>query len=142
VSEPRHQTIELRLAETGSELGPAVEAAQYARAISHDAAPGVAEEEAIAGFVRAFVDCAETWEELDAVGRIGAIAGLGAKLEALQRHGLFVHWAALAAGIAEAGRRLRMPLAVLTISRSDLPSARVQLPGDLAVTPESGPTAH
>ena len=141
MSEPRHQTIELRLAETGSELGPAIEAAQYARVISHDPAPAAAEE-AIARFVRAFVDCAETWEELDAVGRIGALAGLSAQLEALQRHGLFVHWAAIAAGIAEAGRRLHMPLAVLTISRSDIPTARVRLSGDLAVTLESGPTAH
>jgi hypothetical protein len=142
VSEPRDQTIELRLAETGSELGSAIEAAQYARVISHDPAPGAAEHEVIAGFIRAFEECAETWEELDAVGRIGAVAGLSAKLEALQRHGLFVHSAAIAAGITEAGRRLRMPLAVLTISRSDLPTARVRLPGDLAVTPESGPTAH
>ena len=109
MSEPRHQTIELRLAETGSELGPAIEAAQYARVISHDPAPAAAEEEAIARFVRAFVDCAETWEELDAVGRIGALAGLSAQLEALQRHGLFVHWAAIAAGIAEAGRRRGCP---------------------------------
>jgi hypothetical protein len=142
VSEPRHQTIELRLAETGSELGPAIEAAQYARVISYDPASAAPEEEAIARFVRAFVDCAETWEELGAVGRIGALAGLSAQLEALQRHGLFVHWAAIAAGIAEAGRRLHMPLAVLTISRSDIPTARVRLSGDLAVTPESGPTAH
>jgi hypothetical protein len=142
VSEPRHQTIELRLAETGSELGSAIEAAQYARVISHDPAPGAAEEQAIAGFVRAFVDCAETWEELDAVGRIGALAGLSTQLEALQRHGLFVHWAAIAGGMAEAGRRVRMPLAVLTIGRSDLPTARVRLPCDLTITPESGPTAH
>ena len=142
MSEPRHQTIELRLAETGSELGPAIEAAQYARVISHDPGPAAAEEEAIARFVRAFVDCAETWEELDAVDRIGALAGLSDQLEVLQRHGLFVHWAAIAAGIAEAGRRLQMPLGVLTISRSDIPTARVRLSGDLAVTPESGPTAH
>ena len=142
MSEPRHQTIELRLAETGSELGRAIEAAQYARVISHDPAPAAVEGEAIARFVRAFVDCAETWEELDAVGRIGALAGLSAQLEALQRHGLFVHWAALAAGIAEAGRLAPMPLAVLTISRSDLPTAQVRLPRELGVTPESGPTAH
>jgi hypothetical protein len=142
VSEPRRQTIELRLAETGSELGPAIEAAQYARVISHDPASGAAEQQAIARFVAAFVDCAETWEDLEAVRRIAAIAGLSAQLEALQRRGLFVHWAAIEAGIAEAGRRVRMPLAVLTVSRSDLPAAHVQLPGELEVTPESGPTAH
>jgi hypothetical protein len=142
VSGPRHQTIELRLAETGSELAPAIEAAQYARVISHAPAPAAAEEQAIARFVAAFVDCAESWDDLEPVRRMGAIAGLSAQLDALQRRGLFVHWAAIDAGIAEGGRRMRMPLAVLTISRSDLPTARVLLPGDLAVTPESGPTAH
>jgi hypothetical protein len=142
VSEPHHQTIELRLAETGSELAPAIDAAQYARVISHDPAPSAAEERAIARFVAAFVDCAETWEDLEAVRRMGALAGLSAQLEALQRRGLFVHWAALEASIAEAGRRVRMPLAVLTVSRGDLPTAQVRLPGELEVTPESGPTAH
>jgi hypothetical protein len=142
VSEPRNQTIELRLAETGSELGPAIEAAQYARVISHDPAPDAAEEAAIARFISVFVDCAETWEDLEAVRRIGALAGLSAQLEALQGRGLFVHWGAIAAGMTQAGRPVRMPLAVLTISRSDLPTTRVLLPGDLAVTPESGPTAH
>ena len=142
MSEPRHQTIELRLAETGSELGEAIEAAQYARLISHDPAPEPTEGQAIARFVTAFVDCAETWDNLEAIRRMGAIAGLSAQLEALQRHGLFVHWAAVEAGIAEAGRRVRMPLAVLTVSRSDLPITQVQLPGELAVSRESGPTAH
>ena len=142
MSEPRHQTIELRLADTGSELGPAIEAAQYARVISHDPAPGAAAEQAIARFIATFIDCAETWDNLEAVRRMGALAGLGAQLEALQRRGLFVHWAAIEAGIAEAGGRVRMPLAVLTVSRSDLPTAPFQLPGELEVTPESGPTAH
>jgi hypothetical protein len=142
VSAPRHQTIELRLAETGSELTPAIEAAQYARVISHDPASGAAEQQAIARFVAAFVECAETWQDLEAVRRMGVLAGLSAQLEALQRRGLFVHWAAIEAGIAEAGRRVRMPLAVLTVSRSDLPTANVQLPGELEVTPQSGPTAH
>ena len=142
MSEPRHQTIELRLAETGSELGPAVEAAQYARMISHDPASGAAEGQAIARFIAAFIDCAETWEDLEAVRRMGALAGLTAQLEALQRHGLFVHWAAIEARVAEAGRRVRMPLAVLTVSRSELPTAQVRLPGELEVTRESGPRAH
>ena len=142
VSEPRHQTLELRLAETGSELWPAIEAAQYARLISHDPSAGAAEEQAIERFVAAFIECAEIWEELEAVRRMGASAGLSAQLEALQRRGLFVHWAAVDASIAEAGRRVRMPVAVLTISRHDLPTAQVQLPGALEVTPEGGPTTH
>jgi hypothetical protein len=142
VSKPPDQTVELQLAETGTELWPALEAAQYARLISHEPAASAAEDAAITRFVETFTTCAETWEDLQAERRAGALAGLSAQLEALQRCGLFVHWAALEAGIAEAGRRVTMPLAVVRISRSDLPEARVRLPGELAVTPEGGPTTH
>jgi hypothetical protein len=142
VSKPRDQTIELKLAETGTELWPAVEAAQYARLINHEPPASAAEQAAVTRFVEAFAGCAETWEDLQAERRAGALAGLSAQLEALQRCGLFVHWAAIDAGIAEAGRRVTMPLAVLTISRSDLPEARVRLPDELEVTPDGGPTTH
>ena len=80
--------------------------------------------------------------QLESVRRMGAVAGLSAQLEALQRRGLFVHWAAVEAGITEGGQRVRMPLAVVTISRSDLPTAEVRLPAELEVTPEGGPTTH
>ena len=142
MSKPRNQTIDLQLAETGTELWPAVEAAQYARLINHEPPASAAEDEAITRLVQAFAECAETWEELQAERRAGALAGLSTQLEALQRCGLFVHWAAIDAGIAEAGRRVTMPLAVLTISRSNLPEARVRLPDELQVTPEGGPTTH
>ena len=142
MSKPRDQTIELKLAETGTELWPAVEAAQYARLINHEPPASAAEQAAVTRFVEAFAGCAETWEDLQAERRAGALAGLSAQLEALQRCGLFVHWAAIDAGIAEAGRRVTMPLAVLTISRSDLPEARVRLPDELEVTPDGGPTTH
>ena len=142
MSKPRDQTVELQLAETGTELWPAVEAAQYARLINHDPPASAAESEAITRLVEAFAECAETWAELQAERRAGALAGLSAQLEALQRCGLFVHWAAIDAGIADAGRRVTMPLAVLTISRSNLPEARVRLPDELVVTPEGGPTTH
>jgi hypothetical protein len=142
VSKPRDQTIELQLAETGTELWPAVEAAQYARLINHESPASAAEAEAITHFVEAFATCAESWEDLQAERRAGALAGLSAQLEALQRCRLYVHWAAIDAGIAESDRRVTMPLAVLTISRSNLPEARMRLPGELEVTPESGPTTH
>jgi hypothetical protein len=142
VSRPRDQIIELQLAETGMELRPAVEAAQYARAIDHAAPASVEEEEALARFLEAFCACAETWEELQAVSRSSALAGLSARLEALQRCGLYVHWAATKGRLAAAGGRATLPLAVLTISRSSLPEARVRLPDELAIAPEGGPTAH
>jgi hypothetical protein len=142
VSSARSQTVELRLAETGTELGPAVEAAQYARLISHEPPAVASQEQAIARFVAAFAECAETWENLPPLRRAGALAGLGAHLDALQRHGLFVHWAALDAKIAGSDGAVRMPLAVLAVGRSDLPSARIQLPGVLAVDPQGGPPTH
>jgi hypothetical protein len=142
VSKPRHQTIDLQLAETGTELWPVVEAAQYARLINHGPPASAAEEAAIARFVETFAACAETWQDLQAERRAGALAGLSAQLETLQRCGLFVHWAAIDAGIAEAGRRVTMPLAVVTISRTDAPEVRVRLPDELQVTAEGGPTTH
>jgi hypothetical protein len=142
VSKRRDQTIKVQLAETGTELWPAVEAAQYARLINHERPAGVVEEEAITRFVETFAACAEAWEDLQAERRAGALAALSAQLEALQHCGLFVHWAAIDAVIAEAGRRVTMPLAVVTISRTDLPEARVRLPDELEVTPKGGPTTH
>ena len=142
VSKPGGQIIDLQLAETGTELAPAVEAAQYARLINHEPPASGAEEQAITRFVEAFTTCAETWEDLQAVRRAGALAGLSAQLDALQRCCLFVHWAAIDAGIAQAGRRVTMPLAVLTISRTSLPETRVRLPGELQVTSQGGPTTH
>ena len=105
MSRPRDQIIELQLAETGMELRPAIEAAQYARAIDHAAPASVEEEEALARFLEVFCACAETWEELQAVSRSSALAGLSARLEALQRCGLYVHWAATKGRLAAAGGR-------------------------------------
>jgi hypothetical protein len=141
-SKPRDQIIELQLAETGTELLPAIEAAQYARVIDHAAPASVVEEEALTNFLRAFCACAETWEELQVVRRSRALAGLSAELEALQRCGLFVHWAAIDAGLAKARGRATMPLAVLTIGRSNQPQVRVQLRAELEVARDGGPTTH
>jgi hypothetical protein len=142
VSRSRDQIIELQLAETGLELRPAVEAAQYARVIDHARPASVEEEEALARFLEAFCACVETWEELHVVRRSNALARLSTQLEALQQCGLYVHWAAINGRLAAAGGRATLPLAVLTISRSNLPEARVRLPDELGIAPEGGPTAH
>ena len=136
------QTIELKLADTGTELWPAVEAAQYARLITHEPPASAAEEAAIARFLEAFATCAETWEELQAARRAGAPGGLRARVDAGPGRGLLVLGAAIAAALAEAGRRVTMPLAVVTISRTNLPEARVRLPDELEVTSDRGPTTH
>jgi hypothetical protein len=67
---------------------------------------------------------------------------LSARLEALQRHGLFVHWAALDAGVAGARGAVSMPVAVLTIGRSELPTASVRLPDALEIDPQGGAPTH
>jgi hypothetical protein len=74
--------------------------------------------------------------------RSGALAALSAGLDALERHGLFVHWAALERGIAGSSGPVSMPLALLTISRTNLPTAHVQLSGALEVDPDRGPLTH
>jgi hypothetical protein len=142
VSTARNQTIELRLAETGTELWPAVEAAQYARLVNHDPPASAGEEQAVTGFLEAFAACAEAWEDLEPLRRTGLLTGLTAQLDALQRCGLFVHWAAIDSGIAGSGASVRMPLAVLSISRIDLPTVSVQLPGHLEAGLEGGATTH
>lgn len=138
----KRRIIELRLAETGTELWPALEAAQYARLINPEAPASAAAAQAIAHFIEVFGLCAETWEELHVARRSGALAGLSARLEELQRCGLFVHWAAIDAGVAETGRRVTMPLAVLTVSRTNLPVVHLELPAELEVAREGGPTSH
>ena len=136
------QIVELHLAETGTELRPAVEAAQYARLISHDPPANAAEEQAVARFADAFAACAESWEELEPIRRSGALAGLSAALEALERCRLFVHWAALERRIAGSSSAVNMPLALLTIGRTSLPIAHMELPGELEVDPRRGSPTH
>jgi hypothetical protein len=53
-----------------------------------------------------------------------------------------VHWAALERGIAGSSGPVSMPLALLTISRTNLPTAHVQLSGALEVDPDRGPLTH
>ena len=136
------QIVELHLAETGTELRPAVEAAQYARLISHDPPASAAEAQAVARFEGAFASCAECWEELEPIRRSAALAGLSAALEALERCGLFVHWAALERRIAGSSSAVNMPLALLTIGRTSLPIAHKELAGELEVDPHRGSPIH
>jgi hypothetical protein len=136
------QTLELRLAETGTELWPAVEAAQYARLINHDPPASTPEEQAVARFLEAFAACVEAWGDPEPLRRTGLLTGLTAQLGALQRSGLFVHWAVIDGGAGGTGTVVGMPLAVLTISRNDLPTARVELPGRLEVGSAGGGTTH
>jgi hypothetical protein len=138
-----YQTVELHLAETGSELGPAIEAAQYARVIQPADPDGPAEQRAMAGFVEAFSDSAEAWESLSAPDRALRLTGLSAQLDALERCGLFVHWGTVTRRLAASGQgAVTLPVAIVTISRTGGPTARILLPGDMAVGAASGGTSH
>ena len=143
MSASRDQVVELRLAETGSELAPTIEAAQYARAI-HAAEPdGPAEELAITGFLEAFSDAAEAWEGLSAPQRATRLTALSARLEALERCALFVHWGTVTRRFAAPGQEaVELPLAVVTISRTGGPTARILLPGEMAIGSQGGGTRH
>jgi hypothetical protein len=143
LSDPGYEAVELHLAETGSELGPAIEAAQYARAI-HPAEPDDPDEElAISDFVEAFSDCAEAWESLSAPDRALRLARLSAQLDVLERCGLFVHWGTVTRRLAAPGRgAVTLPVAIVAISRTGGPTARILLPGAMAVGSEGGGTSH
>jgi hypothetical protein len=143
LSESDLVAVELRLAEIGSELAPAIEAAQFARVV-HPAEPdGAAEERALAGFVEAFLSSAEAWESLSAPERVTRLRGLSAQLEALERCGLFVHWGTVTRRFAVPGQgAVDLPLAIVAISRTGGTTLRILLPGEMAVGSEGGGTAH
>ena len=143
MSDPDDEAVELRLAEAGTELLEAVEAAQYARAI-HPAKPDdPAEERALAGFVEAFSGCAEAWGSLSASDRAIRLRGLSAQLEALERCGLFVHWGTVTRRFVVPGEGpVDLPLAVVTISRSGGPTLRILLPCEMTVGGDGGGVTH
>jgi len=143
VNENDYETVELRLAETGTELWAVLEAAQYARIIQHEEPETTAEAQAISRFVEAFASLAESWQELPAAERGGALTGLSAQIEALQRLGLHVHCATSERDFApRAQQPVRLPLAILTVSRSSLPTTRIALPTELEVAAEHPGSAH
>jgi hypothetical protein len=139
VDEPRYQSVELRLAESGQELAAAIEAAQFARLVDHEPPGDPAAAAAIEGFIELFATAAEGWEQLGTVARAGLLARLGDHLDALERSGWFVHWGTLGFGIARpGGGTLPLPLAIVSLSRSAEPTIRARIPGALAVDPGSG----
>lgn len=140
MDESRFETVELRLAEAGSDLMAAIEAAQYARVVDHEDAGTPDESVAIDRFLETFADAAEKWEDLGAGERRALLAGLGDLLEELETLGWYVHWGILRRQFLLADRTAaRLPVAVLTISRSGLPTCRIMLPAQIAV--EQDPTS-
>ena len=143
MSEPGYEAVELRLAEAGTELWQAVEAAQYARVIQPAEPESDAEADAMAQFVETFSDCTERWESMAAAERHALLARLGGQLEDLERCGLFVHWGTVARRFSAPGEgAVELPLAIVTISRTAGPTARMLLPADLGIGSEGSGTSH
>jgi hypothetical protein len=142
VDEPPYESVELRLAESGQELAAAIEAAQFARLVDHGLPESAAEAAAIEGFIELFANAAEGWDALGTVARAGLLTRLGEHLDALERHGWFVHWGTLGFNVARpGGGTVQLPLAILKIGRSGQPTVRARVPKTLAVDPGAG-TLH
>jgi hypothetical protein len=141
VGDPRSRRVELRLAEAGGDLLPAIEAAQFARLVDQPEDADASEAVAVAALVETFASAAEAWDDLAAPGRNALLARLGAQLDELERVGLFVHWGrvSLMLGETEGGRPL--PLAIVSIGRAAPPTIEVTIPGAVAL--DAGPgTLH
>ena len=137
MGDPQDRRVELRLAEAGGDLLPAIEAAQFARVVDQPEGADERERAAVAALVDTFASAAEAWDDLAAAGRNALLARLGAQLEALERIGLFVHWGrvSLLLGEAQGGRSL--PLAIVAIGRAGAATLEVTIPGAVAL--DTGP---
>ena len=144
MAEPSLKAVELSLMESGSELTPALEAAQYARFIKPEEPESEIQARALRAFVEAFASGTEVWEQGTVSSRTGVLAQLSARLDELERCGLFVHAAAVPLDFApEPGRRLRLPVAIVTVTRSSVPRGVVMVPSEIEAESGGGsPTAH
>jgi hypothetical protein len=143
LSEPELKAVELSLADTGMELKDALEAAQYARFIKPDEPESEVEAETMTAFVEAFSAGTEIWEEGSATDRTSALTALSARLEALEQLGLFVHAGAVQLDyVAEPGNVVKLPVAIVTISRNNMPSGVVLVPTEIEADGEASGPIH
>ena len=141
MGDPQHRRVELRLADSGGDLALAIEAAQFARLVDQPEGADASEAAAVAPLVETFASAAEAWDDLAAPARSALLARLGGQLAALERVGLFVHWARVTLLLQEAGGGRPLPLAILSIGRAGEPTIEVTIPGAVAL--DAGPgTLH
>ena len=130
-----YQPVELRLAGTGTDLWAAVEAAQYARAVTHDDPETDAETAAMTRFMHVFSDYAETWDTVPTNAKAVALDSLARHLGDLRRVGLFVHCGTIERDFAVPGRtRQALPMAILNLGHAFVPAMTILLPQSLDVT--------
>ena len=129
------ETVELRLADKGTDLWAAVEAAQYARTVTYDAPETDAETKAMTRFVQAFSASAEDWEEVPTQSKAAALDGLARHLGELRRVGLFVHCGTIERDFSVEGQAPRaLPIAIVNLGRTGSPALTIMLPASLDVT--------
>jgi hypothetical protein len=131
MSGSRLKSVELSLAETGSELVPVLRAAQFARFVRPAEPETEGEAQAMEAFIASFASSTEAWEEADAAGRAGLLAALSQRLAALETAGLFVHAGATALALPGGGQEV--PVAIVTIGRSAVPSLSVMVPVEVDI---------
>lgn len=143
MDEPSLMQVELSLAETGNELAGALEAAQYARFIKPEEPDTEAEVEAMTAFVDAFSTCTEVWEAGSATDRTSALTALGTSLEALEKLGLYVHGGAAELDYTpDEGEAIKIPVAIVTITRSNAARGVVLVPTEVEAAAEAGGPTH
>lgn len=135
--ESAHDTVELSLALKGTELWPAIEAAQFGRVIVHDEPSGEGETRALDDFVEAFSSVTESWEDTPIENRSAFLEILGNRVKALEGLGWFVHWGCIERGLAAPGSDdVQITLAIISVDRLRFPTVTVALPGELDISQE------
>lgn len=130
MAQSRSETLELYRADCGQDLWAAVEAAQYARLVEHDAPRTDVEAAQMQDLIGFFSDCSEQWERKSISDQAVALERLGNRVTALEGLELFVYWAVIEGRFnTPEGELVDLPLAVLTIARDRQPSITVNLPG-------------
>jgi hypothetical protein len=134
-SEP--DAVELRLALKGTELWPAVEAAQFGRLVIHDEPGDKGEARALQDFVEAFSTVTESWERTPIENRGAFLEILGGHVKTLEGLGLFVHWGCIERILSVPGHDpTPCTLAIIGVDRVGLPTVTVALPEELDLSGE------
>ena len=129
------EPLTLNLARTGVDLLPAIEAAAFGRIVQiDDDARGGPADAVIERFVALIEVCAEGQE----AGPVPARPRLSGLLQELAEHGRFVHCATTVL-VLGSDHGVQLPVAVLTVGRSEAPSRTVLVPR--RAEPATGPAA-
>jgi len=137
IRDSARDAVELRRARKGTELWPAVEAAQFGRVVIHDEPRNEGETRALQDFVEAFSTVTESWERTPIENRGAFLEILGGHVKTLEGLGLFVHWGCIERRLAAPGSDgIQITLAIISIDRLRLSTMTVALPEALDVSQE------